>query len=72
MAKSTAGPPIGGRGTGPINVAVQRPTVNLKEAENVGEQAKAVGNKISGEGFRFSRHGTLGPAKPTAIEKAWE
>jgi hypothetical protein len=27
---------------GPINVALQRPTVNLKEAENVAEQARAV------------------------------
>jgi hypothetical protein len=72
MAKLPGGQPLGGRGTGPINVALQRPTVNLKEAENIGEQAKAVSDRVSGDGFRFSRHGTLGPAKPTALEKAWD
>lgn len=27
---------------GPINVALQRPTVNLRESENASEQARAV------------------------------
>lgn len=47
----------------PVNVAVQRPTVNLRESENVNEQAAAVANRNNPEGFRFSKHGTLGPHK---------
>jgi hypothetical protein len=42
-----------------INVAVQRPTVNLREAENVGEQAAAAA-RVNEPPFRFSKHGTFG------------
>jgi hypothetical protein len=72
MARLPNGRPLGGRGTGPIDIALQRPSVNLKEAENQSEQAQAIAQRTNGEGFRFSRHGTLGPPMPTAIEKAWE
>lgn len=53
----------------PMNVAVQRPTVNVKEAENVGEQAAAV---VKPEGFRFYSHGTFGPQRLTEFEKIHE
>jgi hypothetical protein len=53
--------PLGGTG-GPINVAVQRPTVNIKEAENVGEQAAAA---VHEEPVTFSKHGTFGPRVTT-------
>ena len=70
-ARAAGNFPLGGRGTGPINVAVQRPTTNLREAENLGEEAQAAAHTNTETGFRFSRHGTLGPAKPTELEKAW-
>lgn len=47
-----------GQGSGPINVAVQRPTVNLKEAENVGEQAAAATDNEPR--VTFSKHATFG------------
>lgn len=72
MSKSKAMRPIGGLGSGPINVAVQRPTVNVREAENLGEEAQAAAHTNVETGFRFSRHGTLGPTKPTTVEQAWE
>lgn len=52
-----------------MNVAVQRPTVNVRETENVGEQAAA---EVKPEGFRFYSHGTLGPHRPSPIEKFYE
>lgn len=42
-----------------FNVAVQRPNVNVKESENVGEQAKAEARRYSNEQFKFSKHGTF-------------
>jgi len=51
----------------PFNVAVQRPTVNIKEAENVAEEAAAV---VKPEGFRFYAHGTLAPHKPSPFEES--
>lgn len=42
---------------GPINVAVQRPTVNLKESENVAEEARAVVNPKPLP--TFSKHATF-------------
>ena len=50
--------------SGKINVAVQRPTVNLKEAENVGEELAAVTRRTD-TGNLFSRHATFGPKKVT-------
>lgn len=47
-----------------INVAVQRPTVNIREAENVGEQLAAV-NRSSQPQMRLSRHATFGPSTVT-------
>lgn len=67
MAKIAGSLPLG-KNT-PLNVAVQRPTVNMREAENLNEQAAAVANRNNPEGFRFSRHGTLGPQRLTDIEK---
>ncbi len=48
-----------------LDVALQRPTVNLKEAENTGEQAEAA-TRAAQPAVRFSKHGTLGgnPAHP--------
>lgn len=53
--------------SGKFNVAVQRPTVNVKEAENVGEQLEAVANRAKQipDGPRFSKHATFGPVKNT-------
>ena len=49
-----------------INVALMRPTVNLKEAENVGEAAAAVAPHTNlAQPHRFSRHGTFGPIQIT-------
>jgi len=42
----------------PVNVAVQRPTVNLRESENLGEE-------MEGDVRRFSKHGTFGPKTVT-------
>jgi len=53
------------------NVALQRPTVNLKEAENLGEEATAAGSRPQ-PGVRFSRHGTFGPPVNHAIENLWD
>lgn len=55
------GPQDGNR----FNVAVQRPTVNIKEAENVGEAAQAVVPGTAAQPLRFSKHGTFGPKKVT-------
>jgi hypothetical protein len=46
-----------------INVALQRPTVNIKEAENVGEQAAAVAH--TNPSPSFSKHATFGPKQVT-------
>lgn len=51
---------------GPINVAVQRPTVNVKEAENVGEQLAAEVAHLKGQpNLLFSKHATFGPKRVT-------
>lgn len=47
-----------------INVAVQRPTVDLREAENVGEQAAAAG-RVNQQPVRLSKHATFGPKQVT-------
>ena len=55
--------PFGPQDGAKINVALQRPTVNLKEAENVGEQAQAAARvtpRVS-----FSKHATFGPKAVT-------
>lgn len=52
-------PAFGPQDGAKINVALRRPTVNIKEAENVGEQAQAAARvtpRVS-----FSRHATFGP-----------
>jgi len=51
--------------SGKVNVAVQRPTVNLKEAENLGEEMASVAQRSAATGTVFSRHGTFGPKKMT-------
>lgn len=53
--------------TGKVNLAVQRPTVNLKEAENVSEQAAATTEhaKATLTPVTFSKHGTFGPKRVT-------
>ena len=52
-----------------FDVALQRPTVNLKESENVASQAAAVLRK-NDPTVRFAKHGTFfGPAKPNPLEQ---
>lgn len=58
MTKPRGNFALGGQG-GPINVAVQRPTVNLKEAENVAEEAQAVAH--TQPKLTFTKHATFGP-----------
>lgn len=59
-----SGPFAAGNDAGRIDVAVQRPTVDLREAENLGEQ-------LAGETRRnqmpvtLSKHGTFGPKTVT-------
>jgi hypothetical protein len=60
MAKLQGQFPIG-IPSGRVNLAVQRPTVNLREAENVSEEAAAASHPQ----ITFSRHGTFGPRKIT-------
>jgi hypothetical protein len=51
--------------SGKVNVAVQRPTVNLREAENVGAETAAVAQRAAASGNMFSKHATFGPKKVT-------
>jgi hypothetical protein len=66
MIKVAQGPPIG-KST-KINVALQRPSVNVKEAENQGEQAAAAAGRLTedpltitkmGKSFASPSHGHL-------------
>lgn len=52
------------------NVAVQRPNVNLREAENVGEQASAAVAPLAPPQPVFAKHGTLF-SKPHPLEHAF-
>ena len=65
--KSTPQLPIGRE---KVNVAVQRPTVNIKEAENLGEQAVA-SSMAKPEPVRFSKHGVFGPSPVHPVENMW-
>jgi hypothetical protein len=51
--------------TGRSNLAVQRPTVNLREAENVGAETAAVAQRAAASGNMFSKHATFGPKQVT-------
>jgi hypothetical protein len=51
--------------SGKENVAVQRPTVNVKEAENVTSEMASVAQRTAASGNTFSKHGTFGPKKIT-------
>lgn len=44
-----------------VNVAVQRPTVNLREAENMGEEISAE-TRTTQKPVRLSKHATFGPS----------
>jgi hypothetical protein len=57
--KAPFGPQDGAR----FNITVQRPTVNLKEAENVGEQAQAAAHMTPR--VSFSKHAAFGPKAVT-------
>lgn len=63
-----ATPPLGR--SEKINVALNRPTVNLKEAENLGEEATAVGRE-NAPMVKFSRHGTFGPNPAHPVADLW-
>lgn len=52
-----------GRGAQPINVGVQRPSVNLRQAENSLIQAQSVTGMTPMP--TFSKHGTFGPKRVT-------
>ena len=66
-------PPIGR--SMKTNVAVQpSANVNIKESENLAEQAAAKAGTIKSiepQPTRFYRHGTFGPEIPHAIERLW-
>jgi hypothetical protein len=69
MARLSTNTPIG-PSDDKINIAVQRPNINVKEAENVAEQANAVTQRLKGpNGVTYSRHGTFGPSKPNPLEQ---
>lgn len=55
-----------------INVALQRPTVNVKEAENAGEQAVAAARHAADPQVKFARHGTFGPPQNTGLDGLWK
>lgn len=54
------GPFAAGNDAGKVDVALQRPTVNVREAENVGEQLAAEMRKNQPP-VVFSKHGSFGP-----------
>ena len=60
-------PAFGPQDGAKFNVALQRPTVNIKEAENVGEQLSAAVEhaKALPDAPRFSKHATFGPPRVT-------
>jgi hypothetical protein len=60
MAKLQGQFPVG-IPSGRVNLAVQRPTVNLHEAENLAAQTEAE----SHPNVTFSKHATFGPKKIT-------
>jgi hypothetical protein len=55
-----------------INLAVKRPSANIKEAENAGEQANAAAARYT-QGMRFSKHGTFAqPAGTHPLEQSFK
>lgn len=55
-----------------MNLAVKRPTVNVKEAENQGEEANALARHFSADQqTRFSKHGTF-QVTPHPLEQAYK
>ena len=60
-----SGPFEAGNSAGPVNVAVQRPTVNVREAENVGEELAAETRREQVPTNLFSKHATFGPKRVT-------
>jgi hypothetical protein len=55
-----------------VNIAVKRPSVNIKEAENQGEEANALAQRFKQDsGVRFSKHATFGPSTPHPLEQAF-
>lgn len=60
MIKPT-GPYVPGNDAGKINVAVQRPTVNIREAENLGEELAAEVRRNQEPTNLLSRHAKFGP-----------
>lgn len=53
--------------SGKVNLAVQRPTVNVREAENVGEEmaAAAAPKGLNPQPLTFSKHGTFNTSRQT-------
>ena len=59
------GPFMPGNDAGRINIAVQRPSVNLREAENVGEEMAAEVARDQTPTNLLSKHATFGPKRIT-------
>jgi hypothetical protein len=71
MAKLRGQFPLGNE---KINVAAQRSVPNIREAENVGEQASTLAQRYKNDVPRFSKHGTFFGKATTdhPIQDAWE
>jgi hypothetical protein len=69
MAKLSTNIPVGK--SEKINVAVMRPNVNVREAENVGEQAAAEVAHLNPTPVQFSKHASFVPTKHP-VERMFE
>lgn len=65
MSKHAGGFPLGLAGSEKINVAVQRPTVNVREAENVGEEMAKTNRQVGVPGTPSS------PIKSPLTKSGW-
>jgi len=56
----------------PLNVGVQKSEANIREAENMGEEAATAAQRYKDATVRFSKHGTFfGKANDHPVEKMW-
>lgn len=60
MKAPQVGPFAAGENSGRINPSTQRPTVNVREAENLGEQLAGAERRVQPPVI-FSKHATFGP-----------
>ena len=64
MKAPAVGPLAAGENSGRINPSIQRPTANVREAENLGEHLAGETRKNQ-EPIRLSKHATFGPTTVT-------